>query len=76
MGANEQAYLSPVVLYMCPSTNKESLLLALADLCVVGLMADLGMPLNDEQLQLAIKQLDGQQTGTVSFGQFLLWWRE
>jgi hypothetical protein len=40
------------------------------------LLADLGMPLHGEALALALAQLDQQQTGTVSFGQFLLWWKE
>lgn len=39
-------------------------------------MEDLGMPLNNEQLLIVIEQLDSQHTGTVSFGQFLLWWKE
>ena len=39
------------------------------------LMADLGMPLNPHQLVQAKAQLDRNQCGQVSFGEFLLWWK-
>jgi hypothetical protein len=50
--------------------------IALARLLLADLLADLGMPLEGDALALALGQLDAQRTGTVSFGQFLLWWRE
>lgn len=43
---------------------------------LAGLLADLGMQLTKEQLSMAVEQLDCQHTGTISFGQFLLWWKE
>lgn len=39
-------------------------------------MTELGMKLTEEQLSMAVEQLDSQRTGHVSFGQFLLWWKE
>jgi len=39
------------------------------------LMQDLGMPLNPHQLAQANAQLDRNQCGQVSFGEFLLWWK-
>lgn len=38
-------------------------------------MRDLGVPLNSTQLAQAIAQLDTEQKGTISFGEFLLWWK-
>lgn len=43
---------------------------------VTELLADLGLPLGGGALALALAQLDAQQSGSVSFGQFLLWWKE
>mmetsp|Transcript_35772 Transcript_35772/g.79610 ORF Transcript_35772/g.79610 Transcript_35772/m.79610 type:complete len:336 (-) Transcript_35772:759-1766(-) len=40
-----------------------------------GLMRDLGVPLNTMQLSQAISQLDVEQTGKITFGEFLLWWK-
>ena len=44
-----------------------------ADLAYV--MSDLQMQLDSEQLMQAAQQLDGQATGQISFGEFLVWWR-
>ena len=43
--------------------------------CPADLMADLGAPLNEQQLAQAIQQLDTDGRGAVSFGEFLLWWK-
>mmetsp|Transcript_20587 Transcript_20587/g.52766 ORF Transcript_20587/g.52766 Transcript_20587/m.52766 type:complete len:355 (-) Transcript_20587:112-1176(-) len=40
-----------------------------------ALMSDLRVPLNPHQLSQAIAQLDRDQVGAISFGEFLLWWR-
>jgi hypothetical protein len=40
-----------------------------------ALMRDLGVPLNATQLSQAIGQLDQENTGRISFGEFLLWWK-
>ncbi|EFJ50707.1 hypothetical protein VOLCADRAFT_88502, partial [Volvox carteri f. nagariensis] len=39
------------------------------------LLRDLGVPLNPSQLSQAIAQLDTSQTGRITFGEFLLWWK-
>jgi len=39
------------------------------------LMRRLGVELNPDQLHQATKQLDRNDTGTITFGEFLLWWR-
>ncbi|KAG2500800.1 hypothetical protein HYH03_001562 [Edaphochlamys debaryana] len=39
------------------------------------LLRDLGVPLNPSQLSQAIAQLDVTQTGRITFGEFLLWWK-
>eukprot|EP00192_Tetraselmis_astigmatica_P010932 CAMPEP_0117673760 /NCGR_PEP_ID=MMETSP0804-20121206/14653_1 /TAXON_ID=1074897 /ORGANISM="Tetraselmis astigmatica, Strain CCMP880" /LENGTH=344 /DNA_ID=CAMNT_0005482537 /DNA_START=239 /DNA_END=1273 /DNA_ORIENTATION=+ len=39
------------------------------------LMQQLRVPLNPHQLNQAIMQLDRDNTGQISFGEFLLWWR-
>ncbi|KAK9819957.1 hypothetical protein WJX72_004409 [[Myrmecia] bisecta] len=39
------------------------------------LMCDLGMSLNPVQLSQAVAQLDRMQSGKISFGEFLLWWK-
>jgi hypothetical protein len=41
-----------------------------------ALCRDLGSPLAGQQLQAAIQQLDEEGTGSVSFGRFLLWWKQ
>lgn len=38
-------------------------------------MRDLGIALMPSQLSQAIAQLDTRQSGKVSFGEFLLWWK-
>lgn len=43
--------------------------------CHAGLLRDLGVPLNPSQLSQAIAQLDTSQTGKITFGEFLLWWK-
>lgn len=40
-----------------------------------GLLCDLGMPLMEGQLQAAVQQLDPTGSGSVSFGEFFLWWK-
>lgn len=47
----------------------------ISTLDVEGLMRDLNVPLSAVQLSQAISQLDPEQTGKVSFGEFLLWWK-
>lgn len=42
---------------------------------LAGLMRDLGVPLTAVQLSQAIAQLDTTQAGSISFGEFLLWWK-
>eukprot|EP00877_Chromochloris_zofingiensis_P006319 jgi/Chrzof1/1940/Cz10g27070.t1 len=42
---------------------------------ITGLMRDLKMPLNKQQLHIALSQLDQTKSGQVSFGHFLLWWK-
>ena len=42
---------------------------------LAGLMKDLGVPLNATQLSQAITQLDVNQSGKITFGEFLLWWK-
>lgn len=39
-----------------------------------SLMTNLGIALNDAQLEQATQQLDKDNTGKISFGEFLLWW--
>lgn len=40
-----------------------------------ALLRDLGVPLSPSQLSQAIAQLDTQQVGRITFGEFLLWWK-
>ncbi|GLC43862.1 hypothetical protein PLESTB_000916300 [Pleodorina starrii] len=47
----------------------------ISTLSLDGLLRDLGVPLNPSQLSQAIAQLDTSQTGRITFGEFLLWWK-
>ncbi len=50
--------------------------LSCVSVCVLAaLLKDLGVVLNATQLAQAISQLDTAQTGRISFGEFLLWWK-
>ena len=42
---------------------------------LADIMSDLQMQLDAEQLMQAAQQLDGQGTGQINFGEFLVWWR-
>ena len=42
---------------------------------LADIMSDLQMRLDSEQLMQAAQQLDGQGTGQINFGEFLVWWR-
>ena len=42
---------------------------------LADIMSDLQMRLDSEQLMQAAQQLEGQGTGQISFGEFLVWWR-
>jgi hypothetical protein len=64
----------PVILMHASQSLAVHLLLLLS--LLADLLADLGMPFEGDALALALAQLDEQRTGTVSFGQFLLWWKE
>lgn len=43
--------------------------------CLAQLMATLGCPLTPAQTRQAVQQLDRASSGSVAYGQFLLWWR-
>ncbi|GIL47725.1 hypothetical protein Vafri_3901 [Volvox africanus] len=47
----------------------------ISTLSLDGLLRDLGVPLSPSQLSQAIAQLDTSQTGRITFGEFLLWWK-
>lgn len=48
---------------------------AVVFILIAGLLRDLGVLLNPSQLSQAIAQLDTSQTGRITFGEFLLWWK-
>lgn len=43
--------------------------------CLTNLMADLGLSLAPEQARRAATQLDRAGLGSVTYGEFMLWWK-
>ena len=48
---------------------------AIATASLDGLMQTLGLRLNEAQLAQAKLQLDRDNVGAISYGEFLLWWK-